>query len=203
VSAGALEHIQNSRQAVLPNQVAAFTRSEWMTLVLGRGLTGQTLALDQIGPWVAQHHDPQRLIWFTSYQAFWGRQLTHFRLPDHPLGEKRWVHDFYGGIGNAHYMLPGIPWFYILAGVGMIVAVFRRTPAQAVHLAWVPTILGGLYVTAMIGVTNGRFRFVYEPFFFIYVVFLGDWLLGLFRRGSTASEVDGTHPGPTKKSVQS
>ena len=48
-------------------------------------------------------------------------------------------------------------------------------------LALVATVLGGLYVCSMVGVTNGRFRFVYEPFFLIYFFFLFDCVADFWK----------------------
>jgi hypothetical protein len=45
----------------------------------------------------------------------------------------------------------------------------------------VATVLGGIYVCSMVGVTNGRFRFVYEPFFLIYFFLFFDVVTGFVR----------------------
>jgi hypothetical protein len=162
------------QRSLWQNQAEAFTMKDWMTLVLGHGLTGQSLTLEQVPAWVKAHYDPARVAWFTQLQTVWNEQIIRFRLPDQPMAQARWVHDFYGGVANRTYTLPGVPFFYIVVLVGMIVSFLRPSRLRPFHFAWVATMLGGLYVCSMVGVTNGRFRFVYEPFFFIYIFLLFD-----------------------------
>jgi hypothetical protein len=169
------------RKSLLERQRDAFLGKEWMTTVLSRGLTGKTLTLEQISEWVKEHHSAERIAWFTRYQRNWNKQLIHFRTADQPMDERRWVHDFFGGVGKWLYTFPGLPYFYILGFVGMFAAVLRPPQLRAVHFAWVATVLGGLYVCSMVGVTNGRFRFVYEPFFLLYFFFLFDCVADFWK----------------------
>jgi hypothetical protein len=153
-----------------------------MTTVLGHGLTGQPVTIAQIPSWVESHYSSASVAWFTRYQKNWNKDLIHFRTPDRELAEKRWVHDFYGGVGNWQHTLPGVPFFYIIGFLGMFVAVLRPSQLRPFHFAWVATVLGGLYVSCMVGVTNGRFRFVYEPFFLLYVFFFFDSAADFWKR---------------------
>jgi hypothetical protein len=93
------------------------------------------------------------------------------------MKQHRWVHDFFGGVPNPYSTLPGIPYFYIFAWVGMAAAIARWRRLGPVHLAWIVTMLGVWYISVMVAVTNGRFRFVYEPFCLIYLLLLVDCLL--------------------------
>jgi hypothetical protein len=61
-----------------------------------------------------------------------------------------------------------MPFYYLIGFLGMLVVFLRPGRLRAFHFAWVATVLGGLYVCSMIGVTNARFRFVYEPFILLY-----------------------------------
>lgn len=169
------------RQSLLERQRDAFFVKDWMTTVLSRGLTGKALTLEQIPDWVKEHYSAGRVAWFTRYQRNWNKQLIHFRTPDRPMREKRWVHDFFGGVGKWVYTFPGLPYFYILGFLGMFAAMLRPPQLRAVHFAWVATVLGGLYVCSMVGVTNGRFRFVYEPFFLLYFFFLFDCVADFWK----------------------
>ncbi len=178
------------KRALWELQRDAFTMKDWMTLVLGRGLTGQALAMDQVDGWLRSHDDPNRVHWFTNYQGGWNDVVTALRLPDKPMSSVRWVHDFYGGVPGKdwHHNLPGVPFFYIAAFLGMIVSIIRPSPLRPLHFAWVATMLGGLYLASMVGVTNGRFRFVYEPFFVIYLFLLIDCVAGFVKRTPIRTE---------------
>lgn len=162
------------KKSLWERQHGALIGKEWMTTRLSRGLTGQALTLEQIPEWIKEHYSAERVAWFTRYQRNWNKQLIHFRTADYPMKDRRWVHDFFGGINGWLYRFPGMPYFYILGFLGMFAAMLRPPRLRIVHLAWVATVLGGLYVCSMVGVTNGRFRFVYEPFFLLYFFFLFD-----------------------------
>lgn len=169
------------KQSLWERQHDAFVGKQWMTTVLSRGLTGKAQTLEQIPDWIKAHHSSERVAWFTRYQRNWNKQLIHFRTADRPMEEQRWVHDFFGGVGHWLYTFPGLPYFYILGFLGMFAAMLRPPQLRAVHFALVATVLGGLYVCSMVGVTNGRFRFVYEPFFLIYLFFLFDCVADFWK----------------------
>jgi hypothetical protein len=103
------------------------------------------------------------------------------RLPDHGTLEERWVHDFYGGVPDWIHKVPGMPLYYIIGFLGMILAWVRPGGLRGFHFAWVATVLGGIYVCSMVGVTNGRFRFVYEPFFLLYFFLFFDAVTGFVK----------------------
>ncbi|WP_348546363.1 hypothetical protein [Chthoniobacter sp.] len=162
------------KRSLWENQRLAYTGKDWMIGVLGRGLTGQPMTTERLSDWLKEHYSEARVAWFTRYQKNWSKNLIHFRTPDRTITEKRWVHDFYGGVADWQHTIPGVPFFYIVGFLGMIAAILRPSPLRPLHFAWVATVLGGLYVASMVGVTNGRFRFVYEPFFLFYLFLFFD-----------------------------
>jgi hypothetical protein len=162
-------------------QPEAMTMKDWMTLVLGRGLTGQSLTLDNVSDWVRAHYQAHRVLWFTGYQEQWNQALIFLRLPDRDMADERWVHDFYGGVPNWLHKVPGIPFYYIIGFIGMLLSFLRPGKMRGLHFAWVATVLGGIYVCSMVGVTNGRFRFVYEPFFLLYFFLFFDAVAGFVK----------------------
>ena len=94
------------------------------------------------------------------------------------------MHDFAGGVPGGLMTIPGVPYFYPLALAGMAVALLMPGPARRVHWAWVPVMLAVWWAATFVGVTNARYRFVYEPFCWIYLCLLldeaADWA---FRKG--------------------
>lgn len=170
------------KRSLWENQRDNYVMKDWMTTVLGRGLTGQSLTTDQVSDWIREHYHASWVLWFTGYQEKWNQTLIFLRLPDHDMPDERWVHDFYGGVPGWSHKVPGLPFFYIIGFAGMLWSFVRRNELRAFHFAWVATVLGGLYVCSMVGVTNGRFRFVYEPFFLLYFFLFFDAVAGMLRR---------------------
>ena len=176
------------RRSLWENQRDAYTMKDWMTLVLGRGLTGEPITFEQLPDWLRAHYRAGKVQWFTNYQTVWNQATIFLRLPDRPMTSLRWVHDFYGGVPDWEHTVPGMPFFYILGFVGMGVSLFRPTGLRPLHFAWVATILGGLYVASLAGVTNGRFRFIYEPFFLIYLSLLFDGVADFIKAARARRE---------------
>jgi hypothetical protein len=172
--------------ALVNKQRHSATHRPWM-LKLSKRLTGQKCDRKQMIAWVDSHYDADRIAWLGRYQEMWNNARIAIRTPDRPLTQERWVHDFYGGVPNKRQTMPGLPYFYLLALLGMTVTFFRPARFQWVHIAWIATILGGLYVASLIGVTNARYRFTCEIFFVLYFALLietlAHWLLA--RRGGS------------------
>ena len=157
-------------------QWEAFTREPWMSEVLSKGLTGRQQTPEELRQYVEAHYDAQRVQWFTDYQALWNNAWIALRTPDFPLTNERWVHDFFGGVPGGEKMMPGIPTFYPLAFVGLLAAILRWRHLGCLHLMWGGCLLSIMYIALMVGVTNGRFRFAYEPFILFYFLLLLDCL---------------------------
>lgn len=158
-------------EALYLKQRHSATHRPWM-LALSKRLTGHKLDREQMLAWVDRSYNPERIAWLGRYQELWNNARIALRLPDRPMPHERWVHDFYGGIPDKHHLMPGIPIYYLAVLLGLTVAFFRPARFQWVHIAWISTMLGGLYVASMIGVTNARYRFACEIFFLIYVALL-------------------------------
>jgi hypothetical protein len=167
-------------EALVLKQRHSATHRLWM-LKLSKRLTGEKCDREQMIAWVDRHYNPEHIEWLGRYQEAWNNARIRFRLPDQPMAQERWVHDFYGGVPDKYHTLPGLPYFYIAALLGMCVAFFRPSPFQWVHIAWIATMLGGLYVASMIGVTNARYRFACEIFFVIYFCLLIEALVDRWR----------------------
>jgi hypothetical protein len=161
-------------ESLIKKQHVSAVHRPWM-LKLSKRLTGQKSNKEQMIAWVDSHYDPAKIAWLGRYQSAWNEARIFFRMPDHPMARQdRWVHDFYGAIPDKHHMMPGMPYFYFLALLGMTVTFFRPGRFQWVHIGWIATMLGGLYLASMVGVTNARYRFTCEIFFVIYFGLLID-----------------------------
>ncbi len=152
-----------------------------MFVYLEKGLIGRTLDEAGLRGFVQSNYRPERVAWLGKLQAGWNDALIWWRTADTPSRHVRWVHDFAGGVPGGLDVMPGLPWFYVLALVGMLAAMIRPHPMRRVHLAWAPVMLGVWYAATFVGVTNARYRFAYEPFCFIYLLLLVDLVAGFWR----------------------
>jgi hypothetical protein len=176
---------QFNEQALHRNQVEAYMadKDKWMLNDLAKGMTGRTLDQAGMQSFVETHYRPERLAWFGKFQAAWNDALIWCRTADQPSRHQRWVHDFAGGVPGGLQVMPGVPWIYPAALLGMLAAMIWPDPARRVHLAWAPVMMGVWYAATFVGVTNARYRFAYEPFCFVYVCLLGDCALRIWKRG--------------------
>jgi len=173
---------QFSDQALHRNQIDAYTADKWLFDFLGKGLTGAPLDEPAMRAFITAHYLPADVAWVGRFQAAWNNATLWCRTPDRPLPRDRWVHDFAGGVPGGLKVMPGLPWFYPIALLGMLAAMIASHPARRLHLAWVPVMLLIWYAATFVGVTNARYRFAYEPFCFIYLCLLADSLTRILPR---------------------
>jgi len=164
--------------ALLEKQPQAIRRLGKMVDVLGVGMTGRPV--DQAGmlQFSHDHYDPARMRWFTEYEQAWSLGSIAVRLPDRPAAQPRWAHDFISMIPNPEKVIPGIPAYFLAAFAGMLAAMFIPGPLRWVQTAWILAMLFTWYAATMVGVTNARFRFAYDPVCYIYAVAAVVWAIG-------------------------
>ena len=176
--------------ALLDKQPKAITRLHGELDVLSPGLTGTKLDEDGMRQFVLAHYDPARMRWFTEYEDAWSTGSIALRLPDRPAPEPRWAHDFISMIPNPETVIPGIPVYFLVAFAGMLTAMLIPGPLRLVQTAWILAMLFTWYVATMVGVTNARFRFAYDPVCYAYAVAAVVWAIGgicrLARRSRAA-----------------
>jgi hypothetical protein len=180
---------QFNEPALHKNQIDAYMsgKDKLMFAELTKGMTGQRLDEAGVRAFVAAHYRPEKVAWFGKFQGAWNGALIWWRTADLPSRHERWVHDFAGGVPGGLQVMPGLPWFYPVALLGMLAAMVWPDPARRVHLAWAPVMMGVWYAATFVGVTNARYRFAYEPFCFVYVCLLGDYALRMWRRNGVTS----------------
>jgi hypothetical protein len=175
---------QFTEQALQKNQFEAYTagKDKEMYLAIAKGLTGTKMDQAGIRAFIAQHYDAGKVAWLGNLQGRWNGALVWWRTADHPARHARWVHDFAGGVQGGLEVFPGLPWFYPLALLGMLVAMIWSDRVRRVHLAWAPVMVGVWYAATLVGVTNARYRFAYETFCFVYVCLLADCALRMLPK---------------------
>ena len=162
------------------NQIHAWNADPWLIDVLGKGLTGSRMDAPSVATFVQAHYSIGSIAWMDSFQAQWNDAMIAWRTPDRPARHERWVHDFAGGVSGGLGVMPGVPWFYPAALLGMLAAMVWPHPSRRFHIAWVPVLLAVWYAATFVGVTNARYRFAYEPFCFVYLFLLFDFLVRPF-----------------------
>jgi hypothetical protein len=86
-------------------------------------------------------------------------------------------------------VFPGLPFYFLVAGVGLVVAMFRRGAIQPFHIAWGLALLAFFYTIMLTANVKPRFRFVFEPFWYIYVALLLDSVFVAFAALRSKSSV--------------
>jgi hypothetical protein len=175
------------RHELLEKQAKAIDRLHDEVNVLGIGMTGWQLDQAGMQQFVRDHYNPNAMRWFTYYERGWSAASIAVRMPDRPASQPRWAHDFISVIPNAENVIPGIPAYFLVAFAGMLAAMLMPGPLRLVQAAWILAMLFTWYVATMVGVTNARFRFAYDPVCYIYAVAAIVWAVaGICRlaRGS-------------------
>lgn len=137
---------------------------------LAPGLLGVELADEAaVNQWIDTHYG--EVPWFNVFTDRWLRAVNHWHLPD-----KRYP----------RFVYPGVPLYFLAGALGLLVIMLRRGELQRFHVAWGLTLLGFFFTIMITANVRARFRFVFEPFWFIYLALLVEcgWLSlrGLFHR---------------------
>ena len=163
---------------LIAKQFKAVSRLGGEIDVLGEGLTGRKLDEAGLQQFILTHYDPARMEWFNQYERAWSSASIALRLPDRPAPEPRWAHDFVSVIPHPEQIIPGIPVYFLMAFAGLLAAIFIPTPTRWVQAVFILSLLFTWYVATLVGVTNARFRFGYEPFCYTYGVAAIVWAIG-------------------------
>ncbi|MEO8353130.1 MAG: hypothetical protein ABI680_15475 [Chthoniobacteraceae bacterium] len=141
-------------------------------------VTGHKLrTVEDINRFVDEHYC--ELPWFNQLHDRWLLVTNGWRMQDDQYPHEGWPGQFH------HH--PGIPYYFILGGIGLITMAWRfRDPLRPFHAAWALTLLAFFFVIMLTANVRPRFRFVFEPFWFLYIAGILDTLLfaagALFRR---------------------
>ena len=142
---------------------------------LRRGLTGRPLtSLEEIESWVHAHYP--ELAWFNTYSARWHQLEFAWRFPD-LVGTKRTI--------------AGVTFFHIAAWAGMLCAALRRSPTQKLHVALGLALVTLLFTISLTANVKPRFHFVFEPFWWLYILLAVDcvvaWCVRPFSKARASS----------------
>jgi len=71
----------------------------------------------------------------------------------------------------------GVPVYFLIAVVGAIAAMLVPGPLRRFHIAWGLALIGYFFVIMLTANVRPRFRFVFEPFWFLYIALLAQALI--------------------------
>jgi hypothetical protein len=142
-------------------------------LALARGLFGRQMqSKDELHRFVDTHYG--EVPWFNAWQQRWLTATNRWRLRDERYADR--------ANPRVPFLYRGVPWYFLAAGAGLVVVVLRRQPLQRLHIIWGLTLLGFFFTIMLTANVRPRFRFVFEPFWFLYIVLLVETcLLGVAR----------------------
>lgn len=174
-------------------QNAAFEDALTRSTKLSHMLTGRDMkSADDWGSFLVEHYGNSP--WFNDWCTVWGRLVRgptgpgtvfwqfkgFWRFPDQPYVEAKKPMIYFG-----------VPYYFLVAGLGLVLVMARRGTLQPLQIAWGVTMLGLFFTIILTANTKPRFRFVFEPFWFIYIGLLIDtllfWLQSLGRRPAATS----------------
>lgn len=158
-------------------QKEAYRGSLKRSLALAPEITGHPFTTpEELDQFVDTHYG--EVPWFNRWMDLWRTGVNYFRFPD-----LRVPNPDYPMVAIYHF---GVPYYFLLAAIGLIVVALRRDPLQVFHVAWGLTLLAFFYTIMLTANVRPRFRIVFEPFWFIYIALLAEclWLAALapFRR---------------------
>ncbi len=127
-------------------------------------LYGQRFATtEEFGEFIQAKYPPSKVAWFDPWSDAW-KEFYQPRLPSTKYPSLK---------------LDGLPYLFLLALAGMFAAGLTPGPARPFHLSWSAMLLGLWLVIMVTANERARFRFVFEPFVFLYVLALVDVLLAV------------------------
>jgi hypothetical protein len=109
--------------------------------------------------------------WFNTLNDHWLRVVNFLRFPDDKYREGPYIHEY-----------PGVPLYFLFAALGLVVVALRRGTLQPFHVTWALTMFGFFFVIMLTANVRSRFRFVFEPFWFLYIGLLLESIALLFMR---------------------
>jgi len=151
-------------------------------LNMAHGLTGlDIVSSDELQQFIDTHYGA--VPWFNELMKRWLAAVNHFRFPD-----LRVPNPEYPIVPLYH---AGVPIYFLLGGIGLVVIALRRGPLQVFHFVWAVTLLGFFYTIMLTANVRPRFRIAFEPFWFLYIALLLEcFVLAVafpFRRSSGRS----------------
>ena len=142
---------------------------------LARNLFGREMQTPaEMNAWIDTHYG--EVPWLNTLIDRWLAVVNAWRFPDAQYPNEQWP--------AVPIVYPGVPFYFLVAAAGLIAVALRRGTLQPFHVAWCLTMLAFFYTIMLTANVRPRFRFVFEPFWFLYIALLAESLWLCIRRGS-------------------
>jgi hypothetical protein len=177
-------HVYHKFRSVASESPSGLLTNEWLfekqreayrgdterTLRLTKKLTGIAMTSEQeLDTFVDRSYG--EVPWYNALNDRWLQVVNTLRFPDERYREGSYIHDY-----------PGVPLYFLLGALGMIAVALRRGVLQPFHVTWMLTMFGFFFVIMLTANVRSRFRFVFEPFWFLYIGLLLESVVLLFAR---------------------
>jgi hypothetical protein len=159
-------------------QISSSSHKPWMLKMMPRLIGRPIYSKDDLAAYVRSEFRPLEPDWLGDLHRGLFFITTRARIP--------WPGQTPG--------TPGFPLLYLLGVMGMMVGIIRPGPMRKFHIAWVIGLGFTCFAVMLTGPVIPRYRFVFEPFIFLYLFVLADGIVALFHRPLPAAER--CDPGP-------
>ena len=147
-------------QLLLDKQRGAYAEGQEQALRLSRGLSGETWDTEaDIHQFIDSHY--REVPWFNRLQRIWLATVNSVRLRDSRFPDPE--------TPGAIRVVKGLPIYFLVATFGLLAAALRRGALQPFHIAWALGLAAFFFVVILTANLRPRFRFVFEPFWFLYI----------------------------------
>ena len=106
----------------------------------------------------------------TQWELWWGKYPLAWRTAEFPESRE----------GPP---LPGVPWFKLIAALGLIVSVLGTCSQCRVQWTFAPVLAGAMFVVLLTANIKPRFLFLFEPFWILYLMALADSCIRFITAG--------------------
>ena len=136
---------------------------------LSRGLAGRQISNEtELQQFIETSYG--EVPWFNRLSDRWLAIVNARRFPDEKFAD----------LPRLAFVYYGVPLYFAVAGLGLLVAPLRPGPLRPFHFAWGLALVAFFFVIILTANVRPRFRFVFEPFWFLYLALLADSIfLGL------------------------
>lgn len=153
--------------ALFEKQRKAYLEKTPLVMRLSRGLSGRPIASEtELQQFIDSHY--HEVPWFNALSDRWLATVNALRFPDEKFADHP----------RLAFVYPGVPLYFALAALGLFAAALRPGALQPFHVVWGLALVGFFIVIILTANVRPRFRFVFEPFWFIYLALLAEsaWL---------------------------
>lgn len=148
-------------------QRGAYLGSFELVARLSRGLFGRRIETTvQMNKWIDSHHREVR--WMGRLTQHWMASVNALRFSSDEV-----KHPY---LDDTTVKYRGTPVYFVAAAAGLVLVALRRGVLQPFHIAWGLALLAFFYTIILTANVRPRFRYVLEPFWFLYIAIIADVL---------------------------